>query len=217
MAKDRNVRQNLQSKLERFKEKKIQLIRENGDNAIVYVFSSPVIKERFSKISREAATIKEATIDLWGYLLNNEDKKAIEEKSSKVLNIAKKIIEFSKEFGEFDYTALMTKSAGEKIRTIQKEDSPLVEVFVPNSSEEDILYETLIRIDTFDKKAKKDPQKADEWITLLKEYEEALKDLKESAFKIFKEKIRAKHLIPYGALRFEFKKWVVNQNENAQE
>ena len=216
MAKEKNVRNRLNEKLERFKQRKIQLVRENPNNSIVYVFNSPIIRERFSKISREAVTIKEAATDLWGYLLDNEDKKVIDEKFRKVLELAKKIIEVSKEFGEFDYTELMTKSAGEKLRTIQREDSPLVDVFVPNSSEEDILYEALFRIDTFDKKAKNNLQKAEEWITLLKEYEAALKDLKESAFKIFKEKIRAKHLTPYGALRFEFKKWVVNQNENAQ-
>jgi len=211
MVKEKNVRNRLNEKLERFKQRKIQLVRENPNNSIVYVFNFPIIREKFSKISREAITIKKAATDLWGYLLNNEDKKAIDEKFSKVLGLAKKIIEVSKKFGEFDYTELMTKSAGEKLRIIQREDSPLVEVFVPNSSEEDILYEALFRIDIFEKKAKNNPQKAETWITLLKEYEAALKDLKKGAFKIFKEKIRAKHLTPYGALRFEFKKWVVNQ------
>jgi len=211
--KTKNVRQNnLNEKLAKFREKKIQLVRENQDNSIVYVFQSPVIRERFSKISREAVSIKEATIDLWGYLLDDEDKNTVEEKFSEVLELAKKVTELSKEFGEFDYTALMAKSAGEKLRTIQREDSPLVEVFVPNSNDEDILYEALFRIDTFDTKAKRS-EKANEWITLLKEYETALKDLKESAFKIFKEKIRAKHLTPYGGIRFEFKKWVKTQEE----
>ncbi len=220
MAKNknvRNVRQNLQNKLERFKEKKIQLVRENPDTSIVYVFNSPVIRERFSKISREVPLIKDATIDLWGYLLDNEDKRVIEEKFTKVIETAKKIIDFSKDFGEFDYTELMTKKAGEKIRLIQTQDSPMVEVFVPKNGDEDTLFEALFRIDTFDTKAKRDPQKADSWIALLKEYEAALKELKETAFNIFKAKIRAKHLTPYGALRFEFKKWVVTQNENAQE
>ena len=212
----RNVKQNLQNKLERFKEKKIQLVRENPDTSIVYVFNSPLIRERFSKISREVSSIKDATIDLWGYLLDNEDKRAIEENFTKVLETAKKIIDFSKDLGEFDYTDLMTKKPGEKIRLIQTQDNPMVEVFVPKNGDEDTLFETLFRIDIFDKKAKRDPQKADGWITLLKEYEAALKDLKESAFNIFKAKIRAKHLVPYGALRFEFKKWVVTQNENAQ-
>lgn len=189
------------------REKKIQLVRENPNTAIVYMFKSQVIKEKFSKNVREAASIKDATIDLWGYLLDDTDKNTIEEKFNKVVEIAKKIIDLSNKVKSFDYASLMTKSAGEKIRFIQEKDNPLVDVFIPKSKEDDILFEALFRIDAFDADMKRS-EYSKEWMETLKEFEKALKELEETAFTIFKEKIRAKHLTPYQELRFVFKMWL---------
>jgi len=197
------------------RQKKMELIRQNPDNSIVYEFKSPVIRERFSKKSREALHIKNITIELWGYLLTDEDKRAIEEKFNSVLNIAKEeIINFTKEFGDFDYLGLMNMSAGKKIRKIPSNHS-LVDVFVPESEEADILFEALFRIDTFDKKIKRS-QKAKGWVELLKRYEDYLNDLKESAFTIFERKVQAKHLAKFQNLRKEFIKWIKTKKINQE-
>ena len=149
---------------------------------------------------------------MWGYVLFDEDKAKIDEGFERVKGLAQKIIEISKEFGEFDYTQLVTTGVNQKIRLIQKFDSPLVEVFIPQNEDEDVIFEALFRIDKFDDVAKRNPQKSKEWIELLREYEEALKNFKEEAFKLFQEKIRAKHLIKYPGLRNEFRRWLKENN-----
>ncbi len=194
-----------------YKAKKIQVVRENPANSVVYVFNSPIIRDRFAKITREAAYIKEAVMELWGFQIGDEDKKAIEEKFNKVLETARKIIEFTKEFGDVDYSKLLATAVNTKIRLINRVNSPMVEVFVSNDEDEDILFEALIRIDTFNDRIKRS-NKAKEWIELLNEFEKALKELKDFTFNIFKDKVRAKYLIKWTSLRNEFRRFL---KENA--
>ncbi|WP_456470032.1 hypothetical protein [Caminibacter sp.] len=226
MAKQKNKKVNMELVNQRINQK-LKLLN-TYPNSWVYEFSNPTVRTNFRIPVRLIELANNAFKEFWGFYVNNEDVKKVEQIINKVEEKAKDVIELAGELGSglvnFRIDDLERMRKYEKERLI-KNSRAITELIIPQNDTFKTIYEAVVLIDKFDLpiKQNRNIEEVEKWIETVQDFMKTLKQAESELIKYTAEKLEPKYLGRYKALRNEVVKYLnavkeeTNENENPTE